>query len=102
RALMVKLADDPAFLTRMDAEGTGHTQMADQDGIAIKVDDQVLRPPSKRNDRAARQVIHEIGRERKAKIGATLLDLDDTRTFHDRLQPAPHGFDFWQFRHWRR
>jgi hypothetical protein len=35
--------------------------------------------------------------ERETAGPAPLLDADDHRAFHHRLQSAAHRFDFWQF-----
>jgi hypothetical protein len=39
------------------------------------------------------QPLGKIWRKRKAQVSAALLDAEDARAFHHRLQSAPDGFD---------
>src|SRR5690349_9956781 len=76
--------------------------MADQERPLLDIGGEIFCAASERNDFPARQALDEVRRKRKAQVGPPLLDGQDARTFHDRLEPSANCLDLWQLRHIRR
>ena len=79
-----------------------HAEMDDQRLRAVEADQQILRPPVDRRDRAPFDLRGEPGRQGYPKIGPTLLQPHDAPTDQARHQPAPYGLYFRKFWHARR
>jgi hypothetical protein len=73
--------------------------MQHQRFATVEAHENVLGAPCQPVDALAAQPLDEALGERRAQVGAALLDRRDAHAFHYRSEAAADGFDFRQFRH---
>ena len=98
-ARVIVLPSDLLSVLELDAEGSRHAEMHDEDVAVVEIGKQVFGPSGKRVDPPPGQPPREPRWKGRAEVAPVHGDLIDHESLHDRREPETDGFDFWQLRH---
>ena len=84
---------------RHDAEGTGHAQLHDDDGVIVSAERELLAATEDLADPGTKEKSFAAAGSTRHHVPSAHMHVDDGGTEERRTHLTSDGFDFWQFRH---